>query len=144
MIIVRKYPNRRLYNTDTSQYIKLEDIKEMILAHTEFQVVDSKAGTDLTKEVLLQIISDQETQESKSLLTNTVLKQLIRFQSSEMRGFISQYLEKSLALVLEKQENLQGLMKTLLENHPINFLGKLVDQTLGRKNSKANEPPKQD
>ncbi len=114
MITIRKYPNRRLYDTATSQYVNLEFIRELVLNHKDFKVVDSKTDEDLTKAVLLQIITEQETTEEQSLLTNTVLKQLIRFYGSDMQYFLRQYIEQSLATFIDRQESLHKMMKELI------------------------------
>ena len=79
MIIIKKYPNRRLYDTSRSQYVNLDYIKTLIEDSKEFQVIDSKSEADITKSILLQIISESETNDNQSLLTNSLLKQLIRF-----------------------------------------------------------------
>ena len=79
MITIKKYPNRRLYDTSKSQYINLEAIKALVMSSQDFQVVDSKTDENLTKSILLQIITEQEGNEGQSLLTQTVLKQLIRY-----------------------------------------------------------------
>ncbi|MEJ2419400.1 MAG: polyhydroxyalkanoate synthesis repressor PhaR [Exilibacterium sp.] len=131
MLIIKKYPNRRLYDTSRSQYINLEDIKRLVIEHTEFQIVDSKSGEDLTKNILLQIISDQENNDNQALLTNTVLKQLIRFYDSDMQLFLRQYLEQSLAVFLDRQETLQGVMKDWVDATPMGVFNQLMEQNLG-------------
>lgn len=129
-IIIKKYPNRRLYDTSLSQYVNLDYIRKLIVDHQDFQVLDSKTGADLTKSILLQIISESETSASQSLLTNTLLKQLIRFYGSEVQGFVPHYLEQSLASFLEQQDAMQGLMKGLVESGPLSVFSKMVDQNM--------------
>ena len=92
----------------------MEFVRELVLSHRDFRVVDSKTEEDLTKSVLLQIITELETTEEQSLLTNTVLKQLIRFYGSDMQGFLRQYIEQSLATFIDQQESLHKIMKDLL------------------------------
>ncbi|PID42035.1 MAG: polyhydroxyalkanoate synthesis repressor PhaR [Proteobacteria bacterium] len=114
MIIIKKYPNRRLYDTSSSQYVNLEYVRKLVLRHEEFQIVDSKSNEDLTKSMLLQIITEQETTEQQSLLTNTVLKQLIRFYGNDMQGVLRQYIEQSLAIFMDQQDTLQSIFKELM------------------------------
>lgn len=126
MIIIKKYPNRRLYNSDTSQYINLADIKALINQHQAFKVVDSKTGDDVTKSLLLQIISEQETSDQQSLLTNTLLMQLIRFYDSDMQAFVRRYLEMSLTQFMEQQGTLDQMMKQMAAANPINLFGQMM------------------
>ncbi len=129
-ITIKKYPNRRLYDTSQSQYVNLEYIKQLILDHKDFEIVDSKSGQDLTKSVLLQIISEQETSDDQSLLTNTLLKQLIRFYGGDMQVFVRQYLEQSLANFLKQQDAVQGMMKNLVDSSPMGMFGKMMEQNM--------------
>lgn len=119
MIIIKKYPNRRLYDTSASKYINLDFIKELVIKHREFRVVDSKTEKDLTKTILLQIISEQETDDEQSVLTNSVLKQLIRFYGSDMQIFLRPCLEKSLTMFIDRQESIQGFIDKMV--HPKSF-----------------------
>jgi polyhydroxyalkanoate synthesis repressor PhaR len=129
-ITIKKYPNRRLYDTRQSQYVNLEYIKQLILDHKDFEIVDSKSGENLTKSVLLQIISEQETSDDQSLLTNTLLKQLIRFYGGDMQVFVRQYLEQSLANFLKQQDVVQGMMKNLVDSSPMGMFGKMMEQNM--------------
>lgn len=130
MIIIKKYPNRRLYDTVNSQYVNLSYIKELINAHSEFQIVDSKSGDDLTKSVLLQIITESEANDQESLLTDVLLKQLIRFYDSDMEQYVRQYLEQSIVQFMEQQEKVQGLMKNMVDNSPMTMFTKMMEQNL--------------
>ncbi|OEY65695.1 polyhydroxyalkanoate synthesis repressor PhaR [Marinobacter sp. X15-166B] len=129
-VVIKKYPNRRLYDTSQSKYVNLEYIRQLILEHRDFQVVDSKSGEDLTKSVLLQIISESETSQSQSLLTDTLLKQLICFYGSDMQSFVPQYLEDSLTRFLSQQEKMRGMMKDLVAAGPLGLFGKMVEQNI--------------
>ncbi len=106
MRILKKYPNRRLYDTRQSAYVTLEDVRQMVLANESVKVVDSKSGADLTRTVLLQIIAEQEGEGHEPLLTNRVLQQLIRFYGDSMQGVLSRYLEQSLMIFLEQQSSI--------------------------------------
>ncbi len=130
MITIKKYPNRRLYDTSQSQYVNLEYINELVLGHEDFEVVDSKTGEDLTKSILLQIITEQESSDEQSLLTTTLLKQLIRFYESDMQVFVRQYLEQSLSNFLKQQDAIQGMVKNLADSNPLNVFGKMMGQNL--------------
>lgn len=130
MIIIKKYPNRRLYDTDSSKYINLDGIKTLINAHAEFKIVDSKSGDDLTKSVLLQIISESESNDAESLLTDTLLKQLIRFYDSDMQLFVRQYLEHSLIQFIEQQDKVHSLMKNMVDNSPLTLFNQMMEQSI--------------
>lgn len=131
MITIKKYPNRRLYDTSKSQYVNLEAIKELVMNHKEFEVVDSKTGENLTKSILLQIITEQESNDQQSLLTQTVLKQLIRFYGSDMQTFMRQYLEQSVSLFLERQDALQNAVTDLMGgSSPLATFNKMMDQNM--------------
>lgn len=111
MITIKKYPNRRLYDTSQSKYINLEHIKTLINERVEFEIVDSKTTEVITKSILLQIISDSETNQAQSLLTDKLLQQLIRFYDSDMQPYVRQYLEQSLVQFMEQHYQLCGLPK---------------------------------
>lgn len=130
MIQIKKYPNRRLYDTSLSKYVNLEYIRQLIQSHQDFEVVDSKSGEDQTKHILLQIISDQESSEHRSLLTNTLLKQLIRFYNSDMQPYVRTHLEQSLAGFLEQQESMQHMMKNVLSSNPATMISKMMEQNM--------------
>lgn len=135
MIIIKKYPNRRLYDTSTSQYINLEAIRDLVMNAKEFKVVDSKSDEDLTKMILLQIISEQENNDQQSLLTQSVLKQLIRFYGSDMQVFLRQYIEQTISTFLDRQEAMQGVVKDIIGASPLNVLNKMLEQNMSVWNS---------
>lgn len=127
MITIKKYPNRRLYNTEESKYINLEAIKQLINDRVEFEVVDSKTKEVITKSILLQIITESEGQEGQSLLTDKLLQQLIRFYDSDMTPLLRQYLEQSMLSFLDQQDQMQGLMKNMVEHSPLGMMQKMMD-----------------
>ena len=104
--LIKKYPNRRLYDTKTSSYITLADVKQMVLKHEEFQVVDAKSSEDLTRAILLQIILEEESG-SLPLFSSDLLSQMIRSYGSAMQGFMGSYLEKNLEGFQQMQKALQ-------------------------------------
>lgn len=130
MRILKKYPNRRLYDTRDSVYVTLEDVRQMVLATESIKVVDSKTGNDLTRAVLLQIIAEQEGEGHEPLLTNRVLQQLIRFYGDSMQGVLSRYIEQSVMIFLEQQELYQRRMQNVLNATPVKMVQKIADQNL--------------
>lgn len=131
MILIKKYPNRRLYDTSKSQYINLETIKELVMLHKEFRVIDSKTEDDLTKSILLQIITEQEGNDQQAILTQTVLKQLIRFYGSDMQSHMRQYIEQSISLFLDRQDALQNVMTDFLDKtSPMNVFNQFVENNM--------------
>ena len=89
-----------------------------------------QVNADLTKSILLQIISEQESNDQQSLLTNTVLKQLIRYYDTEMQLFMRQYLEQSIAVFLQRQDALQGMMKDLVDASPFGLFNQMLEQNM--------------
>ncbi|WP_026294534.1 polyhydroxyalkanoate synthesis repressor PhaR [Salinimonas chungwhensis] len=130
MITIKKYPNRRLYDTSKSQYVNLDYIKTLIDEREDFTVIDSKTEEDITKSLLLQIISESETDENQSLLTNSLLKQLIRYYDTDMEIYVRQYLEQSLVHFIEQQDQVQGMMKNMLDNNPFNIFNKMMEENI--------------
>jgi len=130
VIIIKKYPNRRLYDTSQSQYINLEYIKALVMSHQEFKIIDSKTEDDLTKSILLQIITEQETNDQQSVLTNQVLKQLIRFYDTDMQVFLRMYLEQSMANFLDQQETMQSVMRDIIDKSPIGIFGQMLEKNM--------------
>ena len=106
-VTIKKYANRRLYNTGTSTYVTLEDLATMVKAGSNFVVYDAKTGEDITRSVLVQIISEQESKEGQSLLPITVLRQLIRFYGDSMQMLVPRYLEVSIDTLVREQEKMR-------------------------------------
>ena len=104
--LIKKYPNRRLYDTKTSSYITLVDVKQMVLKQEEFQVVDAKSGDDLTRQILLQIILEEESG-GVPMFSSDLLSQMIRSYGSAMQGFMGTYLEKNVEAFQQLQKALQ-------------------------------------
>ena len=104
--LIKKYPNRRLYDTKTSSYITLVDVKQMVLKQEEFQAVDAKTGEDLTRQILLQIILEEESS-GQPMFTSDALSQMIRTYGNAMQGMMGQYLEKNIHAFQNMQKSLQ-------------------------------------
>ena len=111
--IIKKYPNRRLYDTEISSYITLEDVRQLICDGESFEVIDAKTGEDLTRTVLLQIIAEQE-QDGEPVLSTQLLSQIIRFYGDSLQGFMGNYLERSMQLFLDQQQQFRQQMGGLL------------------------------
>jgi polyhydroxyalkanoate synthesis repressor PhaR len=104
--IIKKYPNRRLYDTANSGYITLADVKQMVLDNIEFKVVDAKSGDDLSRAILLQIILEEESA-GMPMFSSDLLSQMIRSYGSAMQGFMGSYLEKNIEAFQQLQKALQ-------------------------------------
>jgi polyhydroxyalkanoate synthesis repressor PhaR len=128
--ILKKYPNRRLYDTEQSEYVTLDDVRKMILGKDPVKVLDSKTGKDLTRSVLLQIIAEQEAEGHEPLLTNRVLEQVVRFYGDSMQNVLSRYLEQSIMTFLEQQELYQRRMRDVLNASPLKLMQRLADQNI--------------
>jgi polyhydroxyalkanoate synthesis repressor PhaR len=110
--LIKKYPNRRLYDTRTSSYITLSDVKELVLENADFQVVDAKTGDDLTRSILLQIIIEEES-EGVPMFTSDLLSQMIRFYGNAMQGMMGKYLEGNIKAFTDVQSKLQDQARTI-------------------------------
>ncbi|MBN9428952.1 MAG: polyhydroxyalkanoate synthesis repressor PhaR [Burkholderiales bacterium] len=108
--LIKKYPNRRLYDTQTSAYITLADIKLLVLDNEDFKVVDAKSMEDLTRQILLQIILEEEAG-GAPLFSSAMLAQIIRFYGHAMQGMMGTYLEKTMQAFVEIQNKLQEQSK---------------------------------
>jgi polyhydroxyalkanoate synthesis repressor PhaR len=127
--VIKKYANRRLYNTATSTYVTLEDLAKMVKDGTDFIVYDAKTGEDITRSVLTQIIFEEENKDGNNLLPINFLRQLIRFYGDSMQGMVPNYLEFSMGNLMKDQDKLKKQMTDV-------FAGgdamKLVEETAKR------------
>jgi polyhydroxyalkanoate synthesis repressor PhaR len=114
MRVLKKYPNRRLYDTRASSYITLADVKKMVLGNEQFEVRDAKTGEELTRSILLQIILEEETGGVPMFSTQT-LAQIIRFYGHAMQGMMGTYLEKNLQTFVDLQRRLSEQTHGVLE-----------------------------
>jgi polyhydroxyalkanoate synthesis repressor PhaR len=127
---IKKYPNRRLYDTSKSTYITLDDVKTLVLGLERFVVVDSKTEEDLTRSILLQIIMEQEGDDGESVMTNEVLMSLIRFYGQPLRGEMSKYLESSVKVFLEQQDTITDQMQKLADSNPVKMMTNMAEQNM--------------
>ncbi|OZA94322.1 polyhydroxyalkanoate synthesis repressor PhaR [Altererythrobacter sp. H2] len=117
-IIIKKYANRRLYNTGTSSYITLDDLARMTREGVDFQVVDAKTGEDITHSILTQIIMDEEASGTQ-MLPVSFLRDLISMYGNSMQSLMPSYLEASMANFRKNREELQGAFREGLANNPL-------------------------
>jgi len=103
--VIKKYPNRRLYDTETSTYITLTEVKQLVIQNAQFVVRDAKTGDDLTRSILLQIILEEEAG-GAPMFTEQVLANIIRFYGQAMQGYMGPYLEKNIQAMTEVQAQL--------------------------------------
>lgn len=112
--LIKKYPNRRLYDTQTSAYITLADVKQLVMDNEQFQVIDAKSNEDLTRSILLQIILEEETG-GVPMFSSAMLAQIIRFYGHAMQGIMGSYLEKNIQAFIEIQNRLAEQSKGMYE-----------------------------
>ena len=116
-IVIKKYANRRLYNTATSAYVTLEDLAQMVRVGQDFTVHDAKSGEDLTRQILTQIIFEEESR-GEALLPVQFLRRLIGFYGGQMQSVLPSYLEMSLDSFAKQQEQLRGQFKQAFGGAP--------------------------
>jgi polyhydroxyalkanoate synthesis repressor PhaR len=116
--IIKKYPNRRLYDTETSSYITLADVKKLVLDQVSFKVEDAKSREDLTRSILLQIILEEETA-GAPMFSSDMLSQIIRFYGNAMQGMMGNYLEKNIHTFIEMQKRLQDQSRQMYGENPM-------------------------
>jgi polyhydroxyalkanoate synthesis repressor PhaR len=117
--LIKKYPNRRLYDTQTSTYITLSDVKQLVLETEEFKVLDAKTSEDLTRSILLQIILEEESG-GLPMFSSPMLSQIIRFYGHAMQGMMGAYLEKNIQAFIEIQNKMGEQSMGLYDGGPLN------------------------
>lgn len=128
--LIKKYPNRRLYDTEISRYITLEEIRQLVLHGEDFQVIDKRSGRDITRTILLQVISEQE-EGGDPIFSTKILRNIIRFYGDSMQNTMSSYLELSLEFFNEQQQQFQDRLRRLLgANNPLAALREISQQHL--------------
>src|SRR5215472_5733086 len=115
--IIKKYPNRRLYDTETSAYITLAEVKDLVLGYKDFQVQDAKTGEDLTRAILLQIILEEESG-GVPMFSTDMLANIIRYYGHAMQGLMGSYLERSIYAFHEAQKRFQENAQSLYGELP--------------------------
>lgn len=127
--VIKKYPNRRLYDTRVSSYITLEEVRQLVLSGEAFEVRDAKTNEDLTRAVLLQIIAEHE-QHGQPIFSTQLLSQIIRFYGDAMQGFVGGYLENSLKVFLEQQDKFRSQLNSLLGQTPWSMLNEITERNI--------------
>ena len=117
-VVIKKYANRRLYNTATSAYVTLDHLSQMVKDKTDFVVYDAKTGEDITRPVLTQIIFEEESKSGQNLLPIPFLRQLISFYGDSLQGVVPQYLEMSMAQFSRNQEQMRRYMQNAFGFNP--------------------------
>ena len=120
--VIKKYANRRLYNTGTSTYVTLENLASMVKGNEEFVVQDAKTGEDITHSVLTQIIFEQENKGGQNLMPIAFLRQLIRFYGDQMQMLVPGYLEHSMSAFAREQEGFREKMAGPMTETPIKLM----------------------
>ena len=121
-VVIKKYANRRLYNTGTSTYVTLEDLAEMVKKGEEFTVQDAKTGDDITHPVLTQIIFELENKDGQNMLPIPFLRQLIAFYGDQMQMIVPSFLEQSMIAFSKEQERFRDQMKSALGKTPMDMM----------------------
>ena len=129
--VIKKYPNRRLYDTDGSCYITLADVKNLVLAKIDFVVIDKKSGEDITRPILLQVITEQE-QQGEAIMSQDFLSQVIRSYGKSVPGFLAKYLEQSMKLILNQQQNLRGQVRRVVGIDPFIAVADMAQKNFTR------------
>ena len=127
--IIKKYPNRRLYDTEVSRYVTLEDVRSLVLQEIPFQVRDARTNEDLTRSILLQIIMEQEA-DGEPMFSEQVLEKIIRSYGDSLQGMMASYLERSLNLFVEQQARVQDQMKTMMGSDPLSMMREITERNL--------------
>ena len=127
--IIKKYPNRRLYDSTASRYVTLDDVRRLIKDGVTTKVVDAKTDEDLTRSILLQIIVEQEDK-GVPMFSTQLLQQVIRFYDDALQTFMGTYLEQSVAQASHEQRALQEEMASIMERAPLTLLHELAERNL--------------
>jgi polyhydroxyalkanoate synthesis repressor PhaR len=128
-VVIKKYANRRLYNTATSAYVTLDHLAQMVKDKTEFVVYDAKTGEDITRSVLTQIIFEEESKGGQNLLPISFLRQLISFYGDSLQGVVPQYLEMSMTQFARNQEQMRRYLQNAFGFNPFQQF-----ETMGKQN----------
>jgi polyhydroxyalkanoate synthesis repressor PhaR len=129
-VVIKKYANRRLYNTSTSMYVTLDHLSQMVKEKTEFVVYDAKTGEDITRSVLTQIIFEEESKSGQNLLPISFLRQLIAFYGDNLQGLVPQYLDMSMQAFARNQEQMRAAMQNAFGFKPFSGLEDAARQNM--------------
>ena len=129
--VIKKYPNRRLYDTVESRYITLADIRRLVMDKVDFVVIDKKSQDDITRSILLQVIAEQE-HVGEPLMSQDFLAQVIRSYGGAMQSFVGSYLEQSLKLLSSQQQQIRDHMRGVMGNDAYDTISTLTQKNLER------------
>ncbi len=127
--IIKKYPNRRLYDTTISSYITLEDVKKLVLEGVVFNVIDARSGEEITRTILLQIISEEEEQ-GEPIFSTELLANIIRFYGDTLQGTMGRYLEQSLRVFVDQQQQIRDQIRKFSPLSPLSMISDFAEQNL--------------
>ncbi|MGW8368428.1 MAG: polyhydroxyalkanoate synthesis repressor PhaR [Gammaproteobacteria bacterium] len=128
--LIKKYANRRLYDTTQSQHVTVDDLCALILDGNTIRVVDDRTGEDITRSVLLQVITEQESHSGQPILSTALLQSLIRFYGNPLQAYFSRFLEESATRFIDEQSRLQSEVEAFMENMPMGDLGRFARANL--------------
>ena len=126
---IKKYPNRRIYDTHDSKYITINDVRDMVVNGIEFKVIDTQSKKDITRSILLQIIIDQES-ESNPLFSTDNLQNFIRYYGENQQQGFSDFISQSLSFFQQQQEQFQSNMSDIMENNPVKVWSDISKQNM--------------
>ena len=129
--IIKKYPNRRLYDTEESRYITLADVRRLVTDKVNFVVIDKKSGQDITRTILLQVISEQE-QTGEPIMSRDFLSHVIRSYGGAMQGLVGGYLEQSLKLFMSQQQQLRDRVRDMVGVDPVGVVAGIAQKNFQR------------
>ena len=129
--VIKKYPNRRLYDTVESRYITLADIRRLVMDKVDFVVIDKKSQEDITRSILLQVIAEQE-HTGEPLMSQDFLSQVIRSYGGAMQSFVGSYLEQSLKLLASQQQQIRDHMRGTMGGDAFDTITTLTQRNLER------------
>jgi len=136
--VIKKYPNRRLYDTVESRYITLSDVRKLVVDRIEFVVIDKKTQEDITRSILLQVIAEQE-HGGEPLMSRDFLSQVIRSYGGQMQGMIGSYLEQSLKLFAQQQREVRDRVKSVVGVDPVDAVAGIAQKNYQRWRSVQDE-----
>ena len=127
--IIKKYPNRRLYDTEISSYVTIEDVRQLVVDNENFEVRDAKSGEDITRSVLLQIIAEHE-EHGQPIFSTQLLSQIIRCYGDSLQGFMGTYLERSMQTFLEQSQSFRSQLDSLIGKSPWAVLNEMSERNM--------------
>ena len=136
--VIKKYPNRRLYDTEESHYITLADVRDLVIKRIDFTIIDKKSGDDITRSILLQVISEQEAH-GEAIMSKDFLSQVIRAYGTVMPSVMGRYLEQSVALFVSQQHTFRGQVKRLAGGDPLALVADMTQKNLAHFRSVQKE-----